>query len=350
MSASERPAGKRFGVIDGVIARAAAVTAPIAVRTPLLRSRVLDERVGGRVLIKPESLQHTGSFKFRAAYFRVSELSAEERRRGVVTYSSGNFGKAVAAAGKLLGAPVTIVVPSDAPMTKVQGARALGATIVISEHGSENREAAANRLASRVAQEQGAVRLHPFEDELLLAGHAAMIRELLQQVVELRAERGVSGDIDAVAQLVVPCGGGGLAAAACLALRGAARPPQICAVEPLGFDGLGRSLAAAARTRAAGDRATSCDALQALEPGELAFAAIAESRAAVRAVAVSDAEVMAAQRFAALELKLVLEPSAATGLAALLGGQAAASGRTSALVLTGGNIDAAALARALGPQ
>ena len=316
------------------IRRAAAAIAGVAIETPLVTSVELDARTGARVFVKPESLQRTGSFKFRAAYFRLTELSADERRRGVVTYSSGNFGKAVAAAGQLLGVPVTIVVPVDAPATKVDGARSFGADIVVSDHGRENRETAAARLAREVASRSSAVLLHPFEDELLLAGHAAMIRELVAQV------RAASTELDLI---VVPCGGGGLCAGCCLALRDAPGAPRIVAVEPQGYDGMARSLAAGQRRRATGDAPSLCDALQAQEPGSLAFAAI--SGAAVDTVTVSDAEVTAALRYAAEVLKLVVEPSAAAALAALLEGTLVTAGKTIALILSGGNLDPALLAR-----
>lgn len=317
-----------------LISRAEAVIARAATETPLVSSADLDARTRARVLLKPESLQRSGSFKFRGAYFRLSELSADERRRGVVTYSSGNFGKAVAAAGALLGVRATIVVPIDAPATKVGGARALGAEIVVSDHGHENRESAAARLAEQVAARTGAVLLHPFEDARLLAGHAAMIRELLGQA------RALGADLDVI---VVPCGGGGLCAACCLALRGARRAPRIVAVEPEGYHGLALSLAAGERRPAPGGPPSLCDALQAPSPGKLAFSAIAGMD--VVTAAISDDQVAAALRYAAETLELVIEPSAAAALAALLEGKLDAEGKTIALVLTGGNVDPSLLAR-----
>ncbi|HEX4421815.1 MAG TPA: pyridoxal-phosphate dependent enzyme [Kofleriaceae bacterium] len=310
------------------IRRAAGVIACEAIETPLLRNLDLDSKTGARVFLKLESLQRTGSFKFRAAYFRLTELTARERALGVVTYSSGNFGKALAAAGQLLGIAVTIVVPVDAPTGKVNGARDFGAKIVVSNHGAENRETAAARMAERVAASSNAVLLHPFEDELLLTGHAALVREFLAQI----HSAGAVPDM-----IVVPCGGGGLAGGCCLALRGAAAVPRIVAVEPLGYEGMGLSIAAGERRRAPGGTTSLCDALQATQPGHLAFDAVLGGLTST--VTVSDAEVAAAVRYAAEYLKLVIEPSAAAALAALLERKVATTGRTIALIITGGNID-----------
>ena len=193
-----------------LIAEAARVLRPAIVETPLLGSPVLDALAGARILCKADNLQRTGSFKYRGAFFRLSRLSAEERARGVVAFSSGNFAQALAAAGAAAGVKVTIVMPVDAPRAKIDATRNYGAEVVLSEHGARNREEAANELAMKLAEERGLAKLHPFDDPLVVAGQASCGIEVVRQA----AERGVVLDT-----LVVPVGGSGLIAGVALAVR-----------------------------------------------------------------------------------------------------------------------------------
>jgi threonine dehydratase len=310
-----------------------------AVETPLLRSAALDAAIGGRALLKVESLQVAGSFKFRAAIFRLSCLTAAERRAGVVAYSSGNFGRALAAAGQLLDVRVRVVVPEDAPEAKVQGIRALGGEIVVSRHGDESREAVAARRAEQLAKDSGAVHLHPFEDELLITAHAALALELLSQARRV---------VDAVDDTIVPCGGGGLAAGCCLAVTELGERTRVHAVEPETCDGMRRSVQAQRVEDAGGTRGSICDALLAPRPGGIAFRIAGSSLAGV--VVVTDDEVRRALRFAVDVLNLALEPSGAAPLAALLAGKLDVRGKCVAAILTGGNVGASRLATLLGEE
>ena len=317
-----------------LIDEAARVLAPLVVETPVLESPRLSAACGRRVLVKAESLQRTGSFKFRGASFRLSRLTAEERARGVIAFSSGNFAQALAAAGAASGVRVTIVMPVDAPAAKVEATRGYGAEVVLSEHGTRNREEAANELAMRLADERGLTRLHPFDDELVVAGQASCAVEFLRQAGALGAT------LDA---LVVPVGGGGLIAG--IALATAARSPatKVWAAEPEGFDDLARSLEAGERQRVRDGARSICDALQAATPGAVPFAAARAHLAG--GIAVSDAEAVEAMRRAFVDLKLVAEPSGAVALAAVLAGHVPGDPRTVGVVLSGGNIALADFAR-----
>lgn len=312
------------------LAAAYAVTRKVTTRTPLLEAPTLAAAIGAaRVFVKPESLQRAGSFKIRGAYWRLSCLAPEDRARGVIAYSSGNFAQGLAAAGQMLGVPVTIVMPIDAPDTKRRATEGFGARVVLSDHGTRPREEVAAALARQMAGDAGLVLLHPFDDPLIVAGQAGAGLEALEQL----AEAGAVADI-----VACPVGGGGLLGGVALAFHHAQPATQVFAVEPLGYDGMGRSLAAGQRLRVAGQAPTICDALQATEPGAAPFAA---ARAAgVTGVAVEDAAVRRALRVGAETLKLVLEPSGAVALAAALEGALPAQDRTVLILATGGNIAA----------
>lgn len=308
----------------GDLAAAYAVTRRASRVTPLLDAPVLAAQVGAAGLwVKAENLQRAGSFKLRGAFWRLSCLTAAERARGVVAYSSGNFAQGLAAAGRDLGVPVTIVMPADAPAMKRRATEGFGARVVLSHHGDRPREEAASELAQAIARDDGLVLLHPFDDPLIVAGQAGAALEALEQL-------GAAPDV-----VVCPVGGGGLMGGVSLAIRAANPAAEIWAAEPVGYDGMGRSLAAGERLRVAGGT-TLCDALQATMPGAAPFAA---ARAAgVRGVAVSDAEVTRALRAAFDEVKLVLEPSGAVALAAVLAGKLPIAGRRVMVFATGGNI------------
>ncbi|MEZ5926343.1 MAG: threonine/serine dehydratase [Hyphomicrobiaceae bacterium] len=296
--------------------------------TPLLGSAALDRELGARVLIKAESLQITGSFKMRGAFYRLSRLEAEKRRSGVIAFSSGNFAQGLAAAGTQLGIPVTIVMPEDAPAAKIKATRDWGAEVVLSRHGPRNREAVASARAREIAQATGAVLLHPFDDPLIVAGQSTAALEMLRQAHD------DGTDPDAV---LVPVGGGGLIAGAALACQSFDPAPEVYAIEPAGYDDFGRSLTAGERLANERSLPTLCDALQAQMPGEVPFG-VAKGRV-VKGVAVGDAAVRRAMALAFRHLKIVLEPSGAVALAALLDGtMPKLAGKTVAVLASGGNV------------
>jgi threonine dehydratase len=247
------------------LAAAFALTRRVTQRTPLIESEALAAASGAaRAFVKAESLQSAGSFKIRGAYWRLCCLSPEERGRGVVAYSSGNFAQGLAAAGRSLGVPVTIVMPIDAPSMKRQATEAYGARVVLSEHGDRPREEVAAARARAIAGAEGLVLLHPFDDPLIVAGQAGAGLEALEQL----------GDLGVMADAVVcPVGGGGLLGGVALAFRNARSATRIWAVEPEGYDGMARSLAAGRMERVAGGSATVSDALQATAPGSAPLAA-----------------------------------------------------------------------------
>lgn len=306
------------------LAAAYAVTRRATRVTPLLDSESLRRATGARsLLVKAENLQRAGSFKLRGAYWRLSCLTGDERARGVVAYSSGNFAQGLAVAGRDLGVPVTIVMPEDAPAMKRRATERFGARVVLSHHGERPREEAASELARRISTDEGLVLLHPFDDPLIVAGQAGAALEAMEQM-------GQAPDV-----VLCPVGGGGLMGGVALAVRAANPAAPIWGVEPLGYDGMGESLRAGARQRVLGGT-TICDALQATMPGEATFAAC--QAAAVRGLTVADPEVAQAMRVAFEELKLVLEPSGAVALAAVLAGKVPVEGCDVLLFATGGNI------------
>jgi threonine dehydratase len=314
------------------VTAAAARLAGVAVVTPFVESPALSERAGGRVFLKLETLQLTGSFKFRGAYNRLVQLSPAERRLGVVAFSSGNHAQGVAAAAALLGMPATIVMPADAPRIKTESTRALGALVVPYDRKREKRE----EIADRIAAEKGAVVVPSFDDPHIVAGQGTAGLEIADQAAAL----GV-----ALEAVLVPCSGGGLSSGIALALRGASPGTRLFTVEPEGYDGARLSLEGAKRVAAAGTRDTIADALTSPAPGIVPFAILKACGAA--GVAVDDAALMAAVGFAAGKLKLVVEPGGAAALAAILCGKFDARGKTIAIVLSGGNIDPEMLQRCL---
>lgn len=320
-----------IGIAD--VDAAAARLRGVALRTPLLSNFWLDEAVGGRVLFKPEVLQHTGSFKFRGASNRLLQIAEEDRHRGVVAWSSGNHAQGVAAAAQRLGMPATIVMPADSPAVKVANTRAFGASVVFFDRATEDREA----IGQKIAAEQGAITVPPFDDPAVMAGQGTIGLEIAADAAALGVR------LDAV---LAPCSGGGLIGGIATAIAAKSPGTEVLAVEPEGFDDLARSLAAGARLSNAKASGSICDALLAQIPGVLTFAV--NSRLLSGAVAVSDEEALRAVAFAYERLRLVVEPGGAVALAALLSGRFDARGRTVAIVLSGGNIDPAMLQRSLG--
>ena len=298
--------------------------APHAVRTPLVESPVLNALTGGRVFLKLETLQRSGSFKFRGACNRLAMILQSERGQGVVAFSSGNHAQGVAAAAALFGMPAVSVMPSDAPRSKIEGTRALGGTIVEYDRRRDDREA----IAARICAERGAVLVKPFDDGGVIAGQGTAGLEIAEDAVRF----GVT--LDAV---LAPCSGGGLVSGLALALRGAGLSAKVHSVEPENFDGMKRSLEARKRVQAPGGKLSIADSLMAPMPGAIVF----ELARALLApgLAVSDTELEQAVAFAARDLKLVVEPGGAAALAAVLAGKLDTRGRTVALVLSGGNAD-----------
>ncbi len=318
------------GIAD--IHAAASRLAGLAVRTPLLESPALNERLGGRVLFKPEVLQRTGSFKFRGAYNRIASLSDAERARGVVAFSSGNHAQGVAAAAAMFGARAVIAMPADAPRTKTENVRRMGAEIVAFDRFSQDRAEVV-----RPWIEEGMVLAPPFDDPFVIAGQGTIGLELAGQAAELGAT------LDAVA---VPCGGGGLSSGISLAVKDASPSTEIWAVEPEHFDDTRRSLEQGSRVANPPGRTSICDSLLTAEPGALTFAVNKTTLAG--AVAVSEDAVRYAMREAMAHLKLVVEPGGSVALAAVLSGAVEVRGRTVAVVLSGGNVDADAYAGFIG--
>jgi threonine dehydratase len=301
-------------------------------RTPLLAATPLDERTGGRILLKLETLQHTGSFKFRGAYNRLARLDPAQRAAGVVAFSSGNHAQGVAAAARLLGIRATIVMPADAPRVKLDNTRALGAEVVTYDRLHESREA----IAARLAEGRGAVLVPSFDDPDIIAGQGTVGLELAEQAAEL----GVVLD-----DVVVCTSGGGLVAGTALALHALSPATRVWTAEPEGHDDHRRSLAAGRRVANAPGTRSFCDALLAPEPGRLTFEI--NRRLVAGGLAVSDDEVRTAIACAVRTLKLVVEPGGAVALAAVLSGRLETWGRTVAVVLSGGNVDDALLAEIL---
>jgi threonine dehydratase len=310
----------------------------ISRETPLLSSPALDDVAGCQLFVKAESLQHTGSFKLRGAFYRLRNLAEPERRNGVVAYSSGNFAQGLARAGQILGVPVTIVMPPDVPQMKVLGTRRYGAKVVFTEPDQRAREVVAAEAAAHLAESEQLVLLHPFNDADVVLGHSSLGTELLQQLEAM-------GEARPLDTLLVPAGGGGLAAGLAVALRAHGSTTHLIAVEPAGYDDLARSLAAGERQRNEFPFSTICDALQAVSPGAVPFAVLQQTRST--ALEVNDEEVTFAMRAAVEHLKLVLEPSGASALAAALAANARGLkfGKRVGVVCSGGNIAADDFAR-----
>ena len=303
-----------------------------AVKTPVIESPTLNERAGGRILIKAECLQRTGSFKFRGAWNCISELDPVQHPGGVVAYSSGNHAQGVAAAAQIRGLPALIVMPADTPRIKQDNTRGFGAEIVTYDRASQDREA----IAAKFVRERNAVLVPPFEHPGIIAGQGTAGLELAEQADAL----GVMLD-----DVLVGCSGGGLAAGIALAMEAKSPMTLVHTVEPTGFDDYARSLKSGERETNARASGSICDALLSSQPGEMTFA-INRARLG-EGLVVTDAEAAEAVRYAFAVLKLVLEPGGAAALAAVLSGRIAAQGRIIGVIASGGNCDAGMFARIL---
>src|SRR3984893_6353128 len=296
----------------------------VALRTPLLTSPVLDALTGARVFLKPETLQRTGSFKFRGAYNKLASIPPERRAGGVVAFSSGNHAQGVAAAARLLGMLCVIVMPQDAPRAKRERTAALGAEVVLYDRARDDREA----IARDIAERRGAVLVPPYDDALIIAGQGTAGREIVEDLGAL----GLMPDI-----VVVTASGGGLAAGIALAVKTRVPKAAMYTAEPQGFDDHARSFKSGQREENAALTGTICDALMARTACQLALAC---NRGVFGGgVVVSDDEGAAAVAFAFTELKLVVEPGGAVALAALMTGKVDVKVKVAVAVLSGGNVD-----------
>ena len=308
----------------GDIEAAARRLAGIAIETPLLRSAQLDEITGGTVLLKPECLQRVGSFKIRGAYNLLSQLSPEQTRRGVVAWSSGNHAQGVAAAGGLLGIRTTIVMPEDAPVAKLENTRRLGGEVITYDRYTGDREA----IAREIAAERGAELVPSFDHADIIAGQGTVGLEIAAQSIAL----GMPVD-----QVLIPCGGGGLSSGSAVALKARLPDVSVITVEPENYDDTALSLQSGQRVSVPTTQRSVCDALLVASPGKLTFDIM---RKLVDAgLVVSDDEVKSAMRFAFRDLKLVVEPGGAAALAAVLAEKTDFEGKTTAVVLSGGNVN-----------
>jgi threonine dehydratase len=297
----------------------------VALRTPLISSPVLDAAVGARVFLKAETLQRTGSFKFRGAFNKLSTIPPEKRSGGVVAYSSGNHAQGVAAAAQILGMRAVIVMPSDAPRPKRERTAALGAEVVLYDRDREDRTA----IARGIADQRGAVLVPPFDDPMVIAGQGTTGREIVEDLADLR----LTPDV-----VVVGASGGGLIAGIALAIKARVPGAKLYSAEPEGFDDTARSFKSGKREVNARMSGTICDALMTNTPGAITFEI--NRKLVGEGISASDAEVGRAVAFAFRELKLVVEPGGAIGLAALLAGKLDVKGKVVVGVLSGGNVDA----------
>lgn len=316
-----------IGIDD--VRRAAARIDGVAHRTPTITSRSLDQAVGAHVFLKAEPFQRTGSFKFRGAFNKIASLSAEQRRAGVVAFSSGNHAQAVALAARLLETSATIVMPADAPALKLAATRDFGAEVITYDRYREDRE----EIGGRIARERGLTLVRPFDDLDVIAGQGTSALELID-------------DAPGLDLLLAPVSGGGLIAGCATAVKALCPGARVIGVEPEAGDDYMRSLAAGHRVSIAIPE-TIADSLRLTSPGELTFAINQTLLDGV--VTVSDVELIAAMRFAFERLKLVLEPGGAAGLAALLAHRVELAGNPRVgVILSGGNVDPAAFSRLLG--
>lgn len=304
-----------------------------ALRTPLLGSSFLNDIAGRRIWLKAECLQHTGSFKFRGGWAAVSALSPDQRAKGVIAYSSGNHAQGVALAAARHGAPCVIVMPADAPAIKIENTRAYGADVVLYDRARDNRDA----IGAKLATARGLTLIKPFDDAEVIAGQASCGLEIAAQAAEL----GI-----AQADVLVCCGGGGLAAGVALALEARAPGLRVRPCEPDGFDDTARSLAAGEVRRNAAPTGSICDAILTPAPGGLTFPVL--RRLAGPGLVVSDAQALRAMALAWQRLKVVLEPGGAVALAAALFCPDQITGEDVICIGTGGNVEEAVFLRALG--
>lgn len=301
--------------------------------TPFLSSPFLDDIAGRRVFVKAECLQHTGSFKFRGGWAAVSALPPEQRKRGVIAFSSGNHAQGVALAAKLHAVPAVIIMPADAPRMKIGNTRALGAEVVLYDRANDDRDA----IGASLSAARGLTLIKPYDDRQVIAGQGTTGLEIATQA----ALKGITH-----ADVLVCCGGGGLTSGIALALQAKAPGLRTRPCEPAGFDDVARSLASGQIQRNAALSGSVCDAIITPQPGEITFPIL--QRLCGPGLVVTDAEAMQAVAIAFARLKIVLEPGGAVALAAALFRRDQLHGDAVIVVATGGNVDADVFAQCLG--
>ncbi|MBX4868774.1 threonine/serine dehydratase [Rhizobium bangladeshense] len=294
-------------------------------RTPLLSSPFLNEIAGRRLFVKAECLQHSGSFKFRGGWSAVSGLDPTVRARGVIAFSSGNHAQGVALAAKLHGVPAVIIMPSDAPKLKIANTRAFGAEVVLYDRANEDRD----EIGARLSAERGLTLIKPFDEPLVIAGQGTTGLEISEQA----EEEGVTS-----AEVLVPCGGGGLSSGVALALEASAPDFRVRPCEPENFDDTARSLASGRIERNASMSGSICDAIITPQPGNVTFPIL--KRLAGAGIVVTDEEALRAMALAFVRLKIVVEPGGAVALAAALFHGEALESDAVVAVTSGGNVDA----------
>ena len=301
-------------------------------RTPLLSSPFLDDIAGRRVFVKAECLQHTGSFKFRGGWAALSGLAPDIRKRGVIAFSSGNHAQGVALAAKRHGVPCVIIMPSDAPKLKIDNTRAFGAEVVLYDRAKEDRDA----IGARISAERGLTLVRPFDEPLVIAGQGTTGLEIAEQAQD---------DGIAAAEVLVPCGGGGLSSGVALALEAVAPGLIVRTCEPENFDDTARSLASGAVERNATLTGSLCDAIVTPEPGKITLPIL--RRLAGPGLAVSEDEALRAMALAFKRLKIIIEPGGAVALAAALFHGKSLTSDTAIAIASGGNVDTEIFAMAL---
>ena len=302
------------------------------VRTPLLENAYLNELTGGRILLKAECLQLGSAFKFRGAYNLISQLSPAQRARGVLAWSSGNHAQGVARAAKIFGTPATIVMPQDAPSIKIDMVRYFGAEIVYYDRYTENRE----EIGQRIATTHGYTIAPPFDHPAIIAGQGTLALEATEQAKELGA---------AFDQFITPCGGGGLAAGCATILEEIAPDCEFIIAEPAGYDDAWRSIESGSLVTLEKLPPTVCDSIATPQLGSLTFPIL--QRRVGHGSVLNEEEILRAVHFAFRQLKLVVEPGGAAGLASVLFGKIDCKKRTVCVVLSGGNVDATVFAKSL---
>jgi len=323
-----------FAVNYDTIQNALASIRRVVTRTPILTNQDLDQLVGGRVFVKAENLQRTGAFKFRGAMYRISSLNTDERKKGVVAFSSGNHALALAEAGAHLEVSIAVIVPKDIPAIKLSAIRARGAEVIFFDRSTDDRF----EMVARIASDRGSIIVPPYDDRHIITGQGTLAAEVSEQ---LELELGVR-HLD---QAIVCCSGGGLAAGCITVLK--ERFPEIDFVtaEPDGFDDMARSLVSGKPETNKQRDGSVCDALLAPTPGSITFPILHAKGA--RGVSATDEDVMRAMQFVAASFKMVVEPGGAVALAALLSGAIDAKDKSTLVVVTGGNVDLDTYSRAM---
>jgi threonine dehydratase len=301
-------------------------------RTPLLSSPFLDDIAGRKVYVKPECLQHTGSFKFRGGWSALSGMDPEKRAGGVIAYSSGNHAQGVALAARMHGVPSVIVMPADAPALKIENTKALGAEVVLYDRSTEDRD----EIGARIASERGLTLVKPFDDPLVIAGQGTTGLEIAEDANALGLK-----NID----VLVCCGGGGFTSGIALACEADAPTLRVRPVEPDGFDDVARSLISGKIERNIATSGNICDAIITPQAGDLTFPIM--HRLCGPGLVIRENEALMAMAQAFLRLKLVAEPGGAAALAAALYRPDEISGDAVIVTISGGNVDPAQFAQAL---